>query len=97
MTYQWLDGATVLDLLHDLRRAASGDVEGLQIDRAPSLFDHRPVIGQAFALKGIVTGHPHLSDGREIVTSQLFYLNSEIGIARTMNRWYRLRGPGRGH
>ncbi|WP_348647031.1 DUF6634 family protein [Rhizobium leguminosarum] len=90
MIYRWLDGATVVRLLHDLRRVESGELGDFQTGEAPMLGNYRAVIGQAFALKGIVSGHPRLGDGKEIVTSQLFYLNSEIGIARTMNRWYRL-------
>ncbi|ASY62555.1 hypothetical protein SJ05684_c10990 [Sinorhizobium sojae CCBAU 05684] len=47
-------------------------------------------MGHAFALTGIVQGHPRIDDGRRVVTSQLFYLDPNLGIARTMNRWYRL-------
>lgn len=41
-------------------------------------------------LEGVVEGHPKLGTGREITTSQTFYLDTELGIARTLNRWYRL-------
>lgn len=95
MTYQWLDGATVIRLLHDLRRVESGEFGDIQIDKAPLLGNYRPVVGQAFALKGIVSGHPRLADGRDIVTSQLFYLDEDRGLARTMNRWYRLYSSAR--
>lgn len=90
LTYQWLDDATVVRLLKDLQRAAAGDFENLPIADAPVLANYKPVLGNVFALTGTVTGHPRLRDGKEIVTSQLFYLNPEVGVARTMNRWYRL-------
>ncbi|MBB3315899.1 hypothetical protein FHT77_001764 [Rhizobium sp. BK181] len=90
MTYQWLDEATVLRLLKDLQLAEAGEFEKLPIANAPLLRDSRTVLGNVFALSGTVTGHPRLRDGKEIVTSQLFYLNKDLGIARTMNRWYRV-------
>ena len=90
MTYEWLDDATVLRLLKDLQKAEAGDFKNLPISDAPVLANYKPVLGNVFALSGTVTGHPRLRDGKEIVTSQLFYLNSEVGVARTMNRWYRL-------
>ncbi len=89
MTYQWLDGATVLRLLNDLRCAELGEFGSIQIEKAPILRDYKPVVGKAFALTGIVSGHPRLVDGREVITSQLFY-HEDRGLARTMNRWYRL-------
>jgi hypothetical protein len=41
-------------------------------------------------LTGRVHGHPLIADGRQIATSQLFYLNEELGLARSLSRWYRL-------
>ncbi len=90
MTYEWLDDATVVRLLKDLQRAETGDFASLPIAEAPVLANYKPVLGNVFALSGTVTGHPRVRDGKEIVTSQLFYLNPEVGVARTMNRWYRL-------
>jgi hypothetical protein len=90
LTYQWLDGATVLRLLNDLRCVELGEFGSIPIDEAPILRNYKPVIGKAFGLTGIVSGHPRLPDGREVITSQLFYLDEDRGLARTMNRWYRL-------
>lgn len=90
MNYQWLDGATVLRLLHDLRNAELGEFRNISIEETPILRNYKPVIGKAFALTGVVSGHPRLADGREVITSQLFYLDEDRGLARTMNRWYRL-------
>jgi len=90
LTYQWLDGATVLRLLNDLRCAELGEFGNISIEETPILRNYKPVIGKAFALTGVVSGHPRLAEGREVITSQLFYLDEHRGLARTMNRWYRL-------
>jgi hypothetical protein len=88
--FQWINSQATLRLLEDIRRANAGEVEIDSIADAPLLDGYKAVLGHAYALSGIVSGHPSLEDGKEIVTSQLFYLNAELGIARTMNRWYRL-------
>jgi hypothetical protein len=41
-------------------------------------------------LIGRPTGHPIVSDGKTACSSELFYLDVDRGIARTMSRWYRL-------
>lgn len=41
-------------------------------------------------LIGLTVGHPGIKDGRPACSSELFYLDPERGIARTMSRWYRL-------
>lgn len=89
-TFQWIDSRTTERLLEDIHRANAGDFEMMDIESAPLLDSYKVVVGHAYALSGIVRGHPRLREGREIVTSQLFFLDLERGIARTMNRWYRL-------
>lgn len=97
--FQWIDGEATERLLEDIRRANAGEIEIGAISSAPLLDSYRAVLGHAYALKGIVSGHPRLRDGKEIITSQLFYLDPDRGIARTMNNWYRLsnRDQGRGN
>ncbi|WP_261332723.1 DUF6634 family protein [Rhizobium leguminosarum] len=97
--FQWMDSEATVRLLDDIRRANAGDFEIASVADAPVLDDYKAVLGRAYALTGIVCGHPRLTDGKEIITSQLFYLNEELAICRTMNRWYRLgmRNQGRGH
>ncbi|WP_431355661.1 DUF6634 family protein [Agrobacterium vaccinii] len=60
---------------------------------APVLSHYKLVLGWSHALKGVVQGHPSLPDGREIVTSQLIYLDPNLGLARTLSRWYRVTDP----
>lgn len=90
MTFRWIDNHTVEQLLEDLHKAHSGNFNVSQLRAAPQLDCYRAVVGHAYALSGIVSGHPRLADGKEIVTSQLFFLDPDRGIARTMNNWYRL-------
>ncbi|MDM9624973.1 hypothetical protein QTL95_03625 [Rhizobium sp. S152] len=88
--FQWIDSQTTELLLEDIHRANAGDFEMVDMASAPLLDSYKAVVGHAYALSGIVSGHPSLREGREIFTSQLFFLDSERGLARTMNRWYRL-------
>ncbi|MDR9763732.1 hypothetical protein RJJ37_29575 [Rhizobium redzepovicii] len=85
----------MLRLLNDLRCAELGEFGSIPIDETPILRNYKPVIGRAFALTGVVSGHPRLANGREVITSQLFYLDENRGLARTMNRWYRLYSSAR--
>ncbi|WP_440657825.1 DUF6634 family protein [Ensifer adhaerens] len=71
----------------------AGTVDEAVLAAAPILQFYKLVVGPACALGGVVRGHPHLPDGHEIVSSQLFYLDAERGVARTLNRWYRLGLP----
>ncbi len=35
-------------------------------------------------------GHPTIEDGHPLFSSELYYLDEERGIARTLSRWYQL-------
>lgn len=91
LTFRFDNPATAPRLLDDRTRLDDGalDVSSILAD-APTLTGHKLVLGWAHALSGVVHGHPRLQNGHEIVTSQLFYLDPQLGLARTMNRWYRL-------
>lgn len=96
--FQWLDSEATERLLDDIRRVNAGEFDVGTVADAPLLEGYRVAIGRAYALTGNVGGHPRLADGKEIVTSQLFYLDEGLGICRTMNRWYRLGSRmGKGH
>lgn len=100
MTFVFDDPATMRRLLRDLEQLEAGALDTADIlTKAPLLEDHRLVLGWCHAMKGIVSGHPLLPDGGEIVTSQLMYMNPDIGLARTFSRWYRLgrARPKQGH
>lgn len=96
--FHWLDSEATERLLDDIRRVNDGTFDMGAVADAPTLEGYRVTIGTAYALTGLVSGHPRLTDGKEIVTSQLFYANQDLGICRTMNRWYRLGSrAGKGH
>jgi hypothetical protein len=46
----------------------------------------------ALHLRGNVVGHPVLSDG-PFESSELWYINEELKLARTLSRWFRLGEP----
>ena len=81
-------------VLGDLAQLEAGTLDTTQIlATAPLLDRYKLVLGWSHAMGGIVTGHPLLPDGREIVTSQLMYLDPAMGLARTLSRWYRVGTP----
>ncbi|MBP1871886.1 hypothetical protein J2Z19_001598 [Ensifer adhaerens] len=97
MTFRFDSPETALRLFDDLTQLNDGtlDIPSALAD-APTLSAHKLVLGWSHALSGVVHGHPHLQDGKKIVTSQLFFLDQHLGLARTMNRWYRLGGSKHG-
>ncbi|WP_306440367.1 DUF6634 family protein [Rhizobium sp. 18055] len=44
-------------------------------------------------LIGRTIGHPNISDGQPMFSTELFYLDVDAGYARTFSRWYRLGRP----
>ncbi len=94
MTFVFDNPDIMRRVLRDLEHLEAGALDTAEIlTKAPLLQDHRLVLGRCHALKGIVTGHPLLPDGDEVVTSQLIYMNPDVGLARTLSRWYRLGAP----
>lgn len=95
MIYKWTEEEKLHRLLDDMRMLSSGGPDAAAVAAAPVLEEYRCVIGQAFALSGVVSGHPHIGEGgKRVITSQLFYLDRARGLARTMNRLYRLGSSG---
>ena len=43
-------------------------------------------------ISGIAHAHPKLGT-KPIATSQVFYINTDVGLVRTLNNWYRLGVP----
>ncbi|MCV9961963.1 hypothetical protein OIU34_08615 [Pararhizobium sp. BT-229] len=93
MNFRLFDPGVGQSLFDDLARLQSGHVEHSLLVDAPLLNGYRLVPTVGFALEGIVSGHPRLPDGRVIVSSQLCYLDAALGVARTLNRFYRLGRP----
>lgn len=99
MKFAYLSAEDAQRLSTDLRSVEAGTTQSLSLHTAPILEAHQMYSRRTACLSGFVFGHPSLYDGREIMTSQLIYMDIEIGIARTLNRWYRLGTPRpkRGH
>lgn len=79
------------DLAEDFRLAARGQSLDLS-EPMPVLLDWKVSAHLAPHLIGHAVGHPVLGN-RHITTSQLFFLDMEVGLARTLSRWYRLGAP----
>ncbi|MGO6943448.1 DUF6634 family protein [Rhizobium johnstonii] len=91
--YAWF-GTSGPVLVEKLRRLAD-DLEN--IDRCVDAIAPKAAMDSwALAMRSVPCligrplAHPNISDGRPAYSSELFYLDPERGIARTMSRWYRL-------
>ncbi|MBY3139049.1 hypothetical protein [Rhizobium laguerreae] len=87
--------------LGDDRRALLARLQSLVTDLAAADFPHPssiPVMIDKWSvgkrevpcLLGHAFGHPTIFDGGASISSELFYLDVDGGIARTLSRWYRL-------
>lgn len=95
MKFAYLSAEDAQRLSADLRAVEAGLTWSLSLHTAPILEAHQMFSRRTACLSGYVFGHPSLADGRDIMTSQLVYMDTEVGIARTVNRWYRLGHPAR--
>ena len=64
-----------------------GYLEALEPEATVSNWYLSPI--EVLSLRGNVKCHPRLRDG-PFESSQLFYFNKELHLARTLSRWYRL-------
>ncbi|WP_060563790.1 DUF6634 family protein [Sinorhizobium fredii] len=80
--------ATLRSLADDLE--ASNSIDDVGALPAVAINSWAIVQRPVPCLIGRTLGHPSIGDGRAALSSQLFYLDSEREIARTMSRWYRL-------
>ena len=44
-------------------------------------------------LAGRSTGHPDITDGAPTITSEVFFIDTERRLARSLSRWYLLEDP----
>lgn len=94
MPLTFVDVDTLVRLTRDIRQATSESFDpATMLANAPLLEEFALVRHSALSLSGIVSGHPRISDGHRCVTTQIFYLDTERGVARSVNRWYRLGRP----
>lgn len=79
--------------IDDAQRVLSAGGPGpSELDGAPILNDYMFLTdGEHIWLRGVVTGHPKISDGRIATTSVLVEIDRETATwVRTASRWYRL-------
>lgn len=96
MRIKFAPAEALAPLVDDLRLVEAGRFNAINLRDAPILYSHRILPLSVGMLSGIVEGHPRLGSGRKITTSQVFYIDTEVGVARTMSRWYRLHvGDGK--
>jgi len=93
LRYSLIDAAALQRLTDDILSASSSRGDASTFAAAPILDEYAYVAQSSLALTGIVTGHPRILDGDRCMTTQVFYLDVELGLARTVNRWYRLGRP----
>jgi hypothetical protein len=93
MKFAYMSAEIAQRLSADLRLVETGSLTIKSLDAAPLLEAHQMYSRPTACLSGDVFGHPLLPDGRDIMTSQLIFMDTDIGIARTINRWYRLGHP----
>lgn len=95
MSPEWL-GEEPSHLIGRLK-ALTSDLERLAANKQ-LLFSDAPVKIEDWAITrravpclfGRMIGHPTIQNDSPGITSELFYFDEDLGIARTMNRWYRL-------
>lgn len=93
MSFNLLADVDRLDcLLRDIERLQASDMNAIDLgNEIPLLEDYRLTARRVPCLQGGVYGHPLLSDGKTISTSELYAYFEEDGLyARTLNHWYRL-------
>lgn len=82
-------------LLTDLERIRTGHHPGEHDLASAPIIDHWSLTERrTIALVGKVDGHPTISNGRRVCTSDLWFVAPALGYARTLNRLYAL---GRRH
>lgn len=93
MHYTFAGAETFARLTDDIRKAVSEGFDPRMLAGAPFLDEYALIPQPAAGLTGIVTGHPRIADGHRCISTQVFHIDTERGVARTLNRWYRLGRP----
>jgi hypothetical protein len=85
------DALRLEQLARDLRAIVAGN---LTIDNVESveLADWRLTYRRVLSLNGVSIAHPTLGT-KPIHTSEVYFIDLDRGVARTLSRWYRLTTP----
>lgn len=99
MTGEWLGAQPDLmiprleSLVADLRSVARGQSPPM-LEKAALLDDYLIFQRAVPCLAGRMFDHPDIATGHAGVTSELYFIDVERGVARTFTRWYRLGREG---
>lgn len=85
------DAAHLEKLARDLRAIQAGRLE-VDPDTSVELVDWRLTYRRVLSLTGVSLGHPVIGT-KPIHTSEVFFIDLDRGIARTLSRWYLLTAP----
>ena len=67
------------------------DNKKISLSEAPVTIEDWTITRRAVpCLFGRMVGHPTIANDSPGITSELFYFDEKVGLARSFNRWYRL-------
>lgn len=83
-------------LCTDLQALADG--ASLNLSSEPVEIDEWTLLKRTVpCLTGLISGHPHIRNGHIGATTEIFYLDERLGVARSLSRWYKLGDPASDH
>lgn len=85
------DALRLEELAFDLRAIEAGEFP-LELGNAVGLESWRLVRRPVLSMTGVAIDHPRLGT-KPIETSEVYFIDLELGIARTLSTWYRLGAP----
>jgi hypothetical protein len=85
------DASRLEQLACDLRAIAAGSLK-IDKDASVELANWRLTYRRVLSLNGLSIDHPMLGT-KPVHTSEVYFIDLERGIARTLSRWYRLTTP----
>jgi hypothetical protein len=93
--WRWSTEASTIERLRSLADDLEAVSAGLVAERPSAVitswsFATRP----APCLVGNTFGHPKIDDGRRAITSEVYYVDPNRRLARTLSRWYGLGSDG---
>ncbi len=83
-------------LIDDLERLAWPKDVSYRVEPTVVIADWAIMRRSVPCLVGRVTGHPSIREGAPAATSELFFLDETLQLARSLSRWYRLDNPMHG-
>jgi hypothetical protein len=91
-TVAWFDMLPAQLAIHLRKLADEIEAQGPahSADLVPNLNNWALARRAVPCLIGVPSGHPKIGDGKTLMSSELFFMDLERGLARSFSRWYRL-------